>query len=80
MSWKVRRAAAKCIDAVVVTRPDLLEALYKKVVPDIIARFKERYEHNINSNNELNLFAQHTLRSQRGEREVGHLQSLHRCP
>lgn len=44
MSWKVRRAAAKCIDAVVVTRPDLLEKLYKMVVPAIVARFKEREE------------------------------------
>lgn len=42
MSWKVRRAAAKCIDAVVITRPDFLEELYKKVVPAVIARFKER--------------------------------------
>lgn len=43
MSWKVRRAAAKCIDSVVVTRPDLLEQLYKKVVPTVVSRFKERY-------------------------------------
>ncbi len=44
MSWKVRRAAAKCLGAVVSTRPDLLEQLYKKVVPVIITRFKEREE------------------------------------
>jgi len=44
MSWKVRRSAAKCLASVITTRPDLLEELYKEVVPAIISRFKEREE------------------------------------
>ncbi|KAH0549044.1 cullin-associated NEDD8-dissociated protein 1 [Cotesia glomerata] len=44
MSWKVRRAAAKCLEAVVSSRRELLSELYKHVSPAIIARFKEREE------------------------------------
>ncbi|XP_034943385.1 cullin-associated NEDD8-dissociated protein 1 [Chelonus insularis] len=44
MSWKVRRAGAKCLEAVVSTRRELLPELYKNVSPAIIARFKEREE------------------------------------
>lgn len=44
MSWKVRRSAAKCITCIINTRPDLLTHIYKKVVPSIIGRFKEREE------------------------------------
>lgn len=40
MSWKVRRAAAKCLEAVISTRRDLLPDLYKVVSPALIARFK----------------------------------------
>ncbi|KAL6064787.1 Cullin-associated NEDD8-dissociated protein 1 [Balamuthia mandrillaris] len=42
MSWKVRRSSAKCLSAIITTRPDLIADLYKEVVPAIIARFKER--------------------------------------
>jgi len=52
MSWKVRRSAAKCLASVITTRPDLLEDLYKNVVPAIITRFKEREE-----NVKLDIFA-----------------------
>jgi hypothetical protein len=31
MSWKVRRAAAKCLAAVVAAYPDLLQDIYKQV-------------------------------------------------
>jgi cullin-associated NEDD8-dissociated protein 1 len=31
MSWKVRRSATKCLSAVIVTRPELLQDIYKKV-------------------------------------------------
>jgi len=44
MSWKVRRAAAKCLEAVISTRRDLLPELYRIVSPALIARFKEREE------------------------------------
>lgn len=44
MSWKVRRAAAKCLEAVVSSRRELLSELYKVVSPALIARFKEREE------------------------------------
>ncbi|XP_066581205.1 cullin-associated NEDD8-dissociated protein 1 [Prorops nasuta] len=44
MSWKVRRAAAKCLEAVVSTRRELLAELYKDVSPALISRFKEREE------------------------------------
>ena len=40
MSWKVRRAAAKCIDAIMGTRHEMLMDFYKSVSPALIARFK----------------------------------------
>lgn len=46
MSWKVRRAAAKCLDAVIGTRHEMLMDFYKNVSPALIARFKgEAYCH-----------------------------------
>lgn len=44
MSWKVRRSAAKCLEAVIATRHELLEEFYKTLSPALIARFKEREE------------------------------------
>lgn len=44
MSWKVRRAAAKCLEAVVATRHELLSEFYTTVSPALINRFKEREE------------------------------------
>ncbi|KAK7869061.1 hypothetical protein R5R35_000783 [Gryllus longicercus] len=44
MSWKVRRSAAKCMEAVIATRHELLVEFYKTVSPALIARFKEREE------------------------------------
>ncbi|CAN0899465.1 Cullin-associated NEDD8-dissociated protein 1 [Linum grandiflorum] len=44
VSWKVRRAAAKCLAALVVSRPELLANLYEEACPKIIDRFKEREE------------------------------------
>lgn len=40
MSWKVRRSAAKCLEAVVSTRHDMLPEFYKTVSPALITRFK----------------------------------------
>ena len=40
MSWKVRRAAAKCLDAIIATRHEMLMEFYKTVSPSLIARFK----------------------------------------
>ncbi|KAG6452371.1 hypothetical protein O3G_MSEX007598 [Manduca sexta] len=44
MSWKVRRAAAKCLESVISTRHELLAEMYQTVSPALIARFKEREE------------------------------------
>ncbi|XP_049880310.1 cullin-associated NEDD8-dissociated protein 1 [Pectinophora gossypiella] len=44
MSWKVRRAAAKCLESVIATRHELLADMYQTVSPALIARFKEREE------------------------------------
>lgn len=44
MSWKVRRAAAKCLESVIATRVELIEEIYKFLSPALISRFKEREE------------------------------------
>lgn len=44
MSWKVRRAAAKCLESVIATRVELIEEFYRTLSPALIARFKEREE------------------------------------
>lgn len=44
MSWKVRRASAKCLQAVIASRHDMLPDFYKTVSPALIGRFKEREE------------------------------------
>ncbi|XP_067930479.1 cullin-associated NEDD8-dissociated protein 1-like [Watersipora subatra] len=44
MSCKVRRASAKCLNAVVSTRHHMLAELYTRVSPPLIQRFKEREE------------------------------------
>ena len=46
MSWKVRRACAKCLSALVQARPELLCDVYTRVAPVLIARFRER-EHSV---------------------------------
>ncbi|KMZ65955.1 Cullin-associated NEDD8-dissociated protein [Zostera marina] len=44
ISWKVRRAAAKCLGAIVISRPEMLSKMYSEASPRIIERFKEREE------------------------------------
>ena len=43
MSWKVRRSAAKCLEAVISTRSDLLIEFYRTVSPVLIGRFKGEF-------------------------------------
>lgn len=40
VSWKVRRASAKCLAAVLGSRPEMLVDFYRVVSPALIARFK----------------------------------------
>lgn len=44
MSWKVRRASAKCIEGIISTRTDMILDFYSDVSPQLIRRFKEREE------------------------------------
>ncbi|XP_029683341.1 cullin-associated NEDD8-dissociated protein 1-like isoform X2 [Takifugu rubripes] len=44
LSWKVRRAAIKCLEALIGSRRDLLRPFYSSVCPALLARFKEREE------------------------------------
>ncbi|CAI5478422.1 unnamed protein product [Closterium sp. Yama58-4] len=44
VSWKVRRAAARCIAAITTSRPEMLSTLYAKASPKLIERFREREE------------------------------------
>ena len=44
VSWKVRRAAAKLLSAVIVSYPDTLGEIYRDVAPTLFSRFSEREE------------------------------------
>jgi hypothetical protein len=44
MSWKVRRACAKCLSALLVTRPERVAASFETVAPRLLKRFAEREE------------------------------------
>ncbi|CAF1035513.1 unnamed protein product [Didymodactylos carnosus] len=42
VSWKVRRASTKCLESVIITHHEMLNAYYKQIVPVLIERFNER--------------------------------------
>lgn len=44
MSWKIRRAAAKCLGSIMSSRHELLNDFYTWISPRLISRFKEREE------------------------------------
>ena len=44
LSWKVRRASAKCLEAMVSSRPDLINDFFVSIAPALVSRFKEREE------------------------------------
>ena len=41
-SWKVRQAAAKTIEALILSRPERLSDFYEKSAAHLVDRFKER--------------------------------------
>ncbi|CAM0946643.1 unnamed protein product [Alopecurus aequalis] len=43
-SWKVRQASAKCLSAIIVSRPQMLSKMYQEACPKLIERFREREE------------------------------------
>ncbi len=43
-SWKVRRAASKCLSAVINSYPDLIDEVYPELCSPLLARFREREE------------------------------------
>lgn len=44
LSWKVRRASARCLEAIINAKRDLAEEFLQSVAPVLISRFKEREE------------------------------------
>lgn len=47
MSWKVRRASAKCLEAIIATRHEMLLEFYKVISPVLISRFKGKKKLNL---------------------------------
>eukprot|EP00735_Rhodelphis_limneticus_P008700 TRINITY_DN21_c0_g1::TRINITY_DN21_c0_g1_i1::g.14884::m.14884 TRINITY_DN21_c0_g1::TRINITY_DN21_c0_g1_i1::g.14884 ORF type:complete len:1250 (+),score=378.72,sp/Q5R6L5/CAND1_PONAB/40.08/0.0,TIP120/PF08623.5/2.3,TIP120/PF08623.5/2e+02,TIP120/PF08623.5/0.78,TIP120/PF08623.5/1e-46,HEAT_2/PF13646.1/3.2,HEAT_2/PF13646.1/8.4,HEAT_2/PF13646.1/2.8,HEAT_2/PF13646.1/3.4e+03,HEAT_2/PF13646.1/38,HEAT_2/PF13646.1/0.13,HEAT_2/PF13646.1/0.15,HEAT_2/PF13646.1/0.00035,HEAT_2/PF13646.1/0.00015,HEAT_2/PF13646.1/0.07 len=44
ISWKVRRASAKTLSALILQRPEKLSSFYQEITPTLVSRFREREE------------------------------------
>lgn len=44
LSWKVRRASAKCLEAAILARRDMINEFFVTIAPVLVSRFKEREE------------------------------------
>lgn len=44
LSWKARRASAKCLEAIILARRDMINEFFITIAPVLISRFKEREE------------------------------------
>lgn len=77
VSWKVRRAAAKCLSALILSRPEMLTSFYSKACPKLIERFREREENvKIDIFNAFNDLLRQTGNVTKGSGGSGPLQML----
>lgn len=44
LSWKVRRASAKCLEAIIIAKKDSVNEFLDTIAPVLVSRFKEREE------------------------------------
>ena len=46
-SWKIRRAATRCVKSIIATRPELLETAQTEVADVLVKRFRSESEDNV---------------------------------
>lgn len=47
MSWKVRKASARCISVIIKTRPEKLQHMYSNALPTVVSRIAKEREENV---------------------------------